>query len=48
MLVGIAMMVGAVIWFVVGYMNGTIFIYPPILFIIGLVSMIKGLMGGEE
>ena len=25
-----------------------LFIYPPILFIIGLVAMIKGLAGGNE
>jgi len=46
-LIGALMMVGAVIWFVVGMMNGTIFFYPPILFILGIVSMVKGFAGGE-
>ncbi len=40
---GVLMMVGAVVWFVVGWALGIIFFYPPILFIIGLVCFIKGL-----
>jgi phage FluMu protein Com len=42
---GIAMMVGAVAWFVGGliWMN-RIFFYPPIMFVIGLVGLIKGLV----
>jgi hypothetical protein len=45
---GCAAMLVAVVWFVVGLMNDTIFFYPPILFIIGLVAAIKGLVGGDE
>jgi len=45
---GIGMMVGAVVWFVVGWMAGRIFFYPPILFIIGLVSLGKGIMAPSE
>ena len=41
---GIAMMVGATVWFVVGLFLGYIFFYPPILFVIGLVGVIKGLL----
>jgi hypothetical protein len=41
---GILMMVIAVVWFVVGWWAGRIFIYPPILFIIGLVSFIRALV----
>ena len=41
---GLLAMVGAVVWFVVGLMNDTIFFYPPILFIIGLISFVKGLV----
>ena len=41
---GAGMMVGAVVWLVVGLMLGWIFIYPPILFIIGLVTMVKGFL----
>ena len=40
---GVLMMVGAVVWFVVGMAVGIIFFYPPILFIIGLICFIKGL-----
>ena len=42
---GIGMMVGAVIWFVVGLFAGVIFFYPPILLIIGFATMIKGFLG---
>lgn len=41
---GIAMMLGAIIWFVGGLAFGITFIYPPILFLIGLGSLIKGLI----
>jgi hypothetical protein len=44
---GLLMMVVAVIWFVVGLLAiDRIFIYPPILFIIGLVAFFRGLAGG--
>ncbi|MBV8879989.1 MAG: hypothetical protein JO332_08505 [Planctomycetaceae bacterium] len=45
---GIGMMVGAVVWFVLGWMAGRIFFYPPILFVIGAVSVGKGLMAPAE
>ena len=45
---GIGMMVGAVVWFVVGWIGGRIFFYPPILFVIGLISLGKGLMAPSE
>ena len=38
---GLLMMIGAAIWFVVGYMAGYIYFYPPVLFIIGLFKFIK-------
>ena len=41
------MMLGAVVWFFVGMAAGYIYFYPPILFVMGLVSIVKGL-GGEE
>ena len=40
---GLAAMIGAIIWFGVGWLAGIIFIYPPILFVIGLAAMIRGL-----
>ena len=43
-LMGFGMMVGAVVWFVGALALGRIFFYPPILLIIGLVTMIKGLL----
>ena len=45
---GVGMMVGAVVWFVVGWMAGRIFIYPPILFVLGIVALAKGLMAPAE
>jgi hypothetical protein len=47
MLGGIAMMVIAVVWFALGWMAGIIFYYPPILFIIGLFGLLKGLFTGN-
>lgn len=41
---GMGMMLGAVIWFVVGWYAGYIFFYPPILFFIGLGSLAKALI----
>ena len=45
---GLLAMIGAVVWFVAGLAFDTIFFYPPILFIIGLVAFFKGLMAGPE
>lgn len=45
---GLAAMVGAVVWFVVGLMNDILFYYPPILFILGIVAVVKGLVGGND
>lgn len=45
---GLFMMLGAVVWLVVGLYFGWLFFYPPVLFIIGLISLIKGLMGFDE
>jgi hypothetical protein len=47
MLGGFVMMVIAVVWFVVGWALGFIFFYPPILFLIGLYSFIKGAATGN-
>jgi len=44
---GIALMAISVIWFFGGLLVDIIFFYPPILFIIGLVVMIKGLVSGN-
>lgn len=42
---GLAMMVLAIVWFVLGLYGGRIFFYPPILFVLGLIAFIKGCMG---
>lgn len=46
---GALAMLGAVVWFVLGLVGNRIFFYPPILFIIGLIGVIRGLMNsGKE
>jgi hypothetical protein len=44
---GVLMMLIAAVWFVVGLWAGWLFYYPPILFVIGIIAIIKGCMGGE-
>jgi hypothetical protein len=41
---GIGIMVLAVVWFVVGLACDRIFFYPPILFVIGLIALCKGIL----
>lgn len=45
---GFGMMVGAVVWFFGGLALGRLFVYPPILFFIGLFTMISGFFGEGE
>lgn len=40
---GVGLMLLAVGWFVGGLMFGIIFFYPPVLFIIGIVAVVRGL-----
>ena len=44
---GLLMMLGAAVWFFGGLAAGIIFFYPPILFILGIGTMIKGFSGGD-
>lgn len=44
---GVLMMFIAVAWFIIGYALGYIFFYPPILFIIGLFTLLKGISTGN-
>lgn len=44
---GIILMVVAVVWFFGGLLAGYIFFYPPILFLIGLVGLVKALLRGS-
>jgi DNA-directed RNA polymerase subunit RPC12/RpoP len=41
---GFLMIIIAIVWFIGGYAAGYIFYYPPILFIIGLYALVKGLV----
>ncbi len=45
---GVLMMLIAAVWFIVGLAANFIFYYPPILFVIGAVAFIKGLLGAGE
>jgi hypothetical protein len=44
---GLATMAIAIVWFVVGWMGGYIYFYPPILFVIGIYALIKGIRTGN-
>ncbi|MBS2099559.1 hypothetical protein [Carboxylicivirga linearis] len=44
---GVVMITIAIVWFFGGLAAGYIFYYPPILFIIGLVAVVKGIMDGN-
>ncbi len=44
---GILMILGAIVWFVVGLMNNYIFFYPPVLLVLGMITLVKGLMDRE-
>ena len=41
------MMVGAAVWFFVGLAAGIIFFYPPVLFVLGIISFFKGLFSSD-
>lgn len=45
---GCGMMLGAVVWFGLGWAAGVIFWYPPVLFVFGLVAFVNGLLGRSE
>lgn len=42
---GFLMMLIAVVWFVLGLAGGYIFFYPPILFVVGIIAVVKGGLG---
>ena len=47
MVAGVLMMVGAAVWFFVGLAAGIIFFYPPVLFVLGIISFFKGLFSSD-
>lgn len=44
---GVAMIAIALVWFFVGLAAGRIFFYPPVLLVIGIVSIVKGAAEGN-
>ncbi len=44
---GITMLAIACIWFFAGYQAGTIFFYPPVLALLGIFGIVKGLSEGN-
>ena len=47
MLGGAVMMLIAAVWFGLGWVAGFIFFYPPVLFVIGLFGLLKGMLAGN-
>jgi hypothetical protein len=46
---GLLTMGGAVLWFALGYfLINRIYIYPPFLFVVGLIAFFRGLAGHED
>jgi hypothetical protein len=45
---GLLMMLGAVVWFGAGLAIGFIYFYPPVLFVLGIAAVFRGLMGQED
>ncbi|HEV3143828.1 MAG TPA: hypothetical protein VGZ47_08100 [Gemmataceae bacterium] len=45
---GVIMMVLAVVWLVVGLMVGWLFWYPPILFVLGIVRIVRSIVSGDD
>ncbi len=41
---GIFMVIGALVWFIIGWSLGVIYIYPPALFLIGIVIIGRGVL----
>lgn len=44
---GILMIIIAIVWFVVGLYAGYIYFYPPVLLVLGIVSIGKGMMNND-
>ena len=44
---GVCMMIGAAVWFFLGLAAGYIYFYPPVMFVLGIVSIVKGFTGGD-
>lgn|GEM_PF-843451 len=44
---GILMIIGSIVWFFGGLAVGIIFFYPPIMLVLGIIALGKGLMGRD-
>jgi hypothetical protein len=45
---GLVMIAIAVVWFVCGlYYLDRIFFYPPVLFVVGVIAIVKGIINDE-
>ncbi len=45
---GLLAMGGAVVWFVIGLQADVIFLYPPVLFVAGLATVVRVYAGGRS
>ena len=45
---GAALILAAIVWFVIGWWCGYIFFYPPILAVLGIVAILKSVLGGDS
>lgn len=45
---GVGSMILAAVWFGLGWAAGRIYFYPPILFLFGLVAVVRGVLGYSE
>lgn len=46
-IIGVLMMIGAAVWFFLGLAANRIFFYPPVLFLLGIGSIIRGFKGED-
>ena len=45
---GFALMVAAIIWFLLALSRDWNVIYPPVLFLVGLIRLVMGLLGHDD
>lgn len=44
---GLVVMLAAVAWFVAGLAAGVIFFYPPVMFVLGMITVVKGIASND-
>ena len=45
---GAALILAAIVWFVIGWWGGYIYFYPPVLAVLGIVAILKSVLGGDS